>query len=65
MTRIQPKHYDKIKKSMPLPCVDLLVTQKGNQKPLEVQQHSIQKIYLIIAASVMVLLIVGILLRRK
>jgi len=30
MTRIQPKLYDKIKKSMPLPCVDLLVTHKGN-----------------------------------
>ena len=30
MTRIQPKHYDKIKKSMPLPCVDLLVTHKGS-----------------------------------
>jgi len=30
MTRIEPKLYDKIKKSMPLPCVDLLVTHKGN-----------------------------------
>ena len=30
MTRIQPKLYDKIKKSMPLPCIDLLVTHKGN-----------------------------------
>ena len=30
MTRIQPKLYDKIKKSMPLPCVDLLVTHKGS-----------------------------------
>ena len=30
MTRIQPKHYDKIKKTMPLPCVDLLVTHNGN-----------------------------------
>lgn len=26
MTRIEPKLYDEIKKSMPLPCVDLLVT---------------------------------------
>jgi len=30
MTRIQPKLYDKIKKSMPLPCIDLLVTHKNN-----------------------------------
>ena len=30
MTRIQPKLYDKIKKSMPLPCVDLLVTHKDS-----------------------------------
>jgi len=30
MTRIEPKHYDKIKKSMPLPCVDLLVNHNGN-----------------------------------
>lgn len=30
MTRIQPKLYDKIKKSMPLPCVDLLVTHKNS-----------------------------------
>lgn len=28
MTKIQPKLYDKIKKTMPLPCVDLLVTHK-------------------------------------
>jgi colanic acid biosynthesis protein WcaH len=28
--RIEPKLYDKIKKSMPLPCVDLLVTHKGH-----------------------------------
>ena len=27
---IEPKLYDKIKKSMPLPCVDLLVTHKDN-----------------------------------
>ena len=30
MTRIEPKLYDKIKKSMPLPCVDLLVNYKGS-----------------------------------
>jgi colanic acid biosynthesis protein WcaH len=30
MTRIQPKLYDKIKKSMPLPCVDLLITHNGS-----------------------------------
>jgi len=30
MTRIEPKHYDKIKKSMPLPCVDLLITHKDS-----------------------------------
>ena len=30
MTRIEPKLYDKIKRSMPLPCVDLLITHKGN-----------------------------------
>jgi len=30
MTKIKPKLYDKIKKSMPLPCVDLLVTHNGN-----------------------------------
>jgi len=30
MTRIEPKLYDKIKKSMPLPCVDLLITHKNN-----------------------------------
>jgi len=30
MTRIEPKYYDKIKKSMPLPCVDLLVTHKDS-----------------------------------
>jgi len=30
MTKIEPKLYDEIKKSMPLPCVDLLVTHKGN-----------------------------------
>jgi len=32
MTRIEPKHYDKIKKSMPLPCVDLLITQQRTRK---------------------------------
>ena len=30
MTKIEPKLYDKIKKSMPLPCVDLLITHKDN-----------------------------------
>jgi len=30
MTKIEPKLYNKIKKSMPLPCIDLLVTHKGN-----------------------------------
>ena len=30
MTRIEPKLYDKIKKSMPLPCVDLLINYNGN-----------------------------------
>ena len=30
MTRIEPKLYDKIKKSMPIPCVDLLVTHEGS-----------------------------------
>jgi len=30
MTKIQPKHYDKIKKQMPLPCVDLLITHKDS-----------------------------------
>jgi colanic acid biosynthesis protein WcaH len=30
MTRIEPKLYDKIKKSMPLPCIDLLITHKDN-----------------------------------
>jgi len=30
MTRIEPKHYDKIKKQMPLPCVDLLITHKDS-----------------------------------
>jgi len=28
MTKIQPKLYDKIKKTMPLPCIDLLITHK-------------------------------------
>jgi len=30
MTRIEPKLYDKIKKSMPLSCIDLLVNYNGN-----------------------------------
>jgi len=30
MTRIEPRLYDEIKKSIPLPCVDLLITNKGS-----------------------------------